>query len=282
MSTERERRLEVRDEGVYDLDKDDWALYDPWGSREGHQQFLDLIIGKPLGVGRADKQLSEFTYEELVEERDLLDRVARVLSIELDVDYIAALERLDGYYSSAQIAGREPATLRDALDVGPISLDVLDREVKRLERTDSELEEKLKPDEAVMLDRGDDSEPGEINEMGRVMLSADTDRARLLTDPYELTRAYLQACELHDAYSGEEGRRRFEGDFRHATEAGQDLVGTLKLERQRDEQAMKRWRAEDARRLREEHERAERARKRELKRDINDADDELRKLWGTD
>jgi hypothetical protein len=199
----------------------------------------------------------ELTYSELVENRPLFDRVARAVSIELDVEYVRALEELDRWHSAGGPRDSGEVTLATALEVAPVSADALSRDVKRLELAD------LEQEEAVAADRAGETVDAVVDDLGQVRFSDEVDRARLLTDPYELAKAYLEACDLDDAYRGEEGRHEFERDFRTQVEAGVDYIATLRHRQEEEERKGERARAQRVRAHQEERERRERARRRQ-------------------
>jgi hypothetical protein len=226
---------------------------------------------RPVRSGRQDSRLADVTYEELVADSALLDRVVRAICLERDCDYVTALDELERWHDQADLTGdSEDVAFDKVLDCSPLSLDRLQTDVMALERDDDEQHE------AIALSRDVTPAPeGEVTEHGQVKLADHVDRARLLTDSYEFECAYLEVRELSHYADGDEGRREFEADYRAHVEAGLDLVGTLQLARHRDEAAHKEGRASAAQAAREGHEREKRARRRRASEEIRAKLEEL-------
>lgn len=193
--------------------------------------------------------------------RRLLDRVVRALSIELDLDYPAALAELESLAArAADLAGHGDATalnLRTVLTT-PGSAVTLDRFEDDVAAIGADTTESAR---AVLLDKSlPEPVPGERDESGgKVLLDDDADRGRLLADPVAVERQFQRARQLSDEYSRAGGREAFEADLRQYVEAGLDLVASLEGEK-RDAAIMVREAEAERRQLaREDAERKRRA-----------------------
>lgn len=194
----------------------------------------------------------DIEYEKLVEDRPLFDRVVRAISMDRDFDYLQALEWLDNQFSRR--LDHEPSSLRAVIEDSAVSLNTFSRDVAEIAERDDKREAALEDADGV-----GPAPEGEVLPNGQIMLADDADKARLLVDPVEHERAYLAACELEDAYKGEEGRKQFDADFRQHVEAGLDLVAMLRVSDREAELAARRRAEEDKQRRWEATERKKRA-----------------------
>jgi hypothetical protein len=209
--------------------------------------------------------LGYMTLAQLYEDRDLLDKVVRAVSLEIDEGYaesLAALEQWAG--AAASLAGHNSGTrlrLGAIVDKSPLTLDRLERDVCDIGgRT-----EKARTFLLSRISRDLPPEPEgnvETDRRGNVLISADRDRGALLADPVEVEREYQAARHLDDAYTGPDGRERFEEDLRVQTEGGVDLVATLQHQRREAELNRVNLDAEHRELTRERFERERRAKER--------------------
>lgn len=211
----------------------------------------------------SSRRLRDYTLGQLYEfgNRAILDRVTRALSIELDEDYLGALDALQIYAeSAAQFAGHDDSgfmPLWAIIERSPMTLDTLERDVGKISKRAAAAEM------TITLDRNLPDEPeGEVDERGQVLLDAGADRGALLADPVTLERNFQAARQLSDEYTGHDGRERFERDNRAFVEGGVSLVGTLEARRRESAVQAKTLTAERAQLAREYHERRRRAEKR--------------------
>lgn len=229
------------------------------------------------------EQIAAVTYSELLADHALFDRVVRAVSLARDLDYLEALE--DVRDSARNIDG-DP-TLEQIFEKGLVDLDDVCRDIVKMEareiaaEPEVELLDSSDPDRQVSIEATD--------EIGRVLLADDVDRAKLLTDPYTIERAWLKVQDLDDrgAYSrsavdgdGLDGRQRFEREYRAHIEDGVDLVASLEAARRQEEiaqrdtdEATTALAAAD----REEVERGDRAKRRELEAQRDEIDAKLRR-----
>lgn len=201
--------------------------------REVEREEQEGTYQNPLAPREPSRrqQLAGMTYADLVasENRTLLDQVVRAVATECDLDYLEALEQLQDWHDSGgtQTLGQ----MLNHLEVDAVFRDVIAMEERETPPPAPEVE---------MLDSSDPERQVSIeatDELGRVVLADGVDRARLLTDPYTIERAWLRAQELDDrgAYAGGAdrlgdgltGRERFEVHYREHIEEGADLVASL-------------------------------------------------------
>jgi hypothetical protein len=210
----------------------------------------------------------DLTHEQLIAQPRAHDWVLRAICLEHDCDYLAAMTRLEEWSNDARLDnGGKPVELSRVIsDYSPIAITQFNQDVLTLEWA---------TEKVLSLDRAANPEAtpapeGEVDESGTVLLDNDVDRARLLTDPYELERAYLTACDLDPSFQGTDGRQRFEQAYRSHVEAGKDYVATLQREQHRREIHLARSQAEARQQRWEENERRERARKHAAREQIQD------------
>jgi hypothetical protein len=184
------------------------------------------------------EQIGALSYDELLADRTLLDRVARAVCLNRDCGYMEAFEYLEewcGYASTSRQTARSEVTIADMLgDSGPASFAAVCCDVVLMEREDASAKADVAALDVVLLDSTDakidqlEVSLDEINEAGQVQLSDRSDRAFLLTDAYTIERAWLRAKELTNAYDDPEtGRADFEQHYRLNIEAGLDFVAGL-------------------------------------------------------
>jgi hypothetical protein len=225
--------------------------------------------------------LGEMSFDQLLEDRGLFDRVARALCLARDCSYLEALDWLHEWAGRA--AGRVPkgeVTIFDLLGdsaSGAVGFDGVARDVIRMEREEAgaKADRSL---ETITLDSTDPKAgelqvaPDEVDGAGKVQLPESSDRAFLLTDDYTRERAWLRAKELSTAYSKEGGREKFEADYREHIEAGVDFVATLEWAggAAHAQQVMEEHRALERQEMRESAERERRAEERRLDAEVHE------------
>jgi hypothetical protein len=214
--------------------------------------------------------LDEISYDDVLADKRTLDYVARAICLERDCDYLTALEDLQGWRE--QCEGTD-VTLRAVIEdtSSPLELRQLCNVVMELELSETSREQ------AIVLSADVPSSPsGETNEHGQVKLASDVDRARLLTDPYEIEAAFLAARELSPTLYAD--RETFELEYRSYVEAGLDLVATIQLQRHRAELGRQQVRSTTAQQRYEQSERARRAQRREAAEAVQKNLDKLEDL----
>jgi hypothetical protein len=226
-----------------------------WSEHPAVRDHLETIV-RELGQGAVPSAATrlDIAYDDLVEDNQLLDYVVRAICLERDCDYLTALEQL---WSWHELHNGQDKTLRAIIEESsPISFGQLRRDVVELERSAGAA------DGAMILSADLTPQPsGETNEHGQVILAEGADRARLLTDSYELERAFLAARDLSPTRYAH--REAFEAEYRLHVEAGVDLVATLQLDQHNAEVGRQQARKQTAQQRREQGKREERARRRE-------------------
>jgi hypothetical protein len=230
------------------------------------------------------EQITALSYDELLADRPLLDRLVRAVGLSRDLDYIEALEEIQSWND-----GSNP-TVGRLLQRGQVDGDVLCRDLIAMEDRETVHSET----EVALLDSSDPKRQVSIeaaDEMGRIYLADGVDRAHLLTDAYTIEYAWLKAKELdgRGAYAGEgdrlgdglTGRERFERDYRAHIEEGVDLVASLEAEHRRataDDLSPEQLADIEAADRRELYEREKRAEKQRLQDEIDERQERLGRL----
>lgn len=220
------------------------------------------------------EQIASLTFDELLADRFLLDRMTRAVSLARDLDYMEALEELRSWSPGGT------STVAAVFDIAPISLDDVCSDVVKMEAAE------IVPEAEELLDSSDPERRVSIeatDEIGRIILADGVDRAFLLTDTYTIERAWLKARDLDErgVYRSENlgdgltGRERFEQHYREHIEDGADLVASLEAE-DRLRRGPGPGGAGPSTLRRETHERAERAERRKLEAQRDEADAKLR------
>jgi len=206
--------------------------------------------------------LAQTPVDEFLADRTKLHQVAKALSRELGIDYVAAVERLARAAEKARTktlaAGKQPITLHRALsDAGiSVSLDAIERDVKHREEKAAREAPTPRP-------------PGSTDAHGNVLFDANVDLDALLADDVAPMRAFRKARDM-GLIAGSDGdrdraRAAFAETWRLHTDQGIDYVGTLQL----------RQHEREVRRLVEEYERrADQAAKLAREDRIRDAERE--------
>jgi hypothetical protein len=245
--------------------------------------WLRELKGSGPGAAREPsrrEQIAAMTYDELLADRFLLDRLTRAVGLACDLDYLEALEKFRGWSEGGnptvgQIFAKSPADLDD------VCRDIVKMEAREVvQGPQVELLDSSDPDRQVSI--------GATDELGRILLPDEVDRARLLTDAYAIERAWLKVQDLdhRGAYArgvvdsaGLDGRQRFEREYRAHIEDGVDLVASLEathrkeqVEQRETDEATKALAAAD----REEVERGDRAKRRKLEAQRAEIDAKLR------
>lgn len=223
--------------------------------------------------------IGDTSLDELYEDRALLDRFTRAICLALDIDYVEAFERIDEWADLTARGPKGDVTVYALLGrgaPGPASFDAVCRDVIRLEKEDADARAEGGL-EVVTLDSTDPKagelqvDPDEVDGAG-VRLPESSDRAFLLTDDYTIESAWLRAKELSTTYSDENGREKFEADYREDIEAGIDFIATLEWAggAAHAQQVMEEHRRLERREMREAAERERRAEERRLEREVEE------------
>lgn len=230
------------------------------------------------------EQIAALTYDELLADRPLLDRLVRAVGLNCDLDYIEALEEIQSWND-----GGNP-TVGRLLQRGQVDDDVLCRDVIAMEERET-----VDPEpEVALLDSSDPERQVSIeaaDEMGRIYLADGVDRAHLLTDAYTVEHAWLKTKDLDDrgVYAGDgdrlgdglTGRERFERDYRAHIEEGVDLVASLEAAHRRataDDLSAEQVADIEAADRREPFEREKRAETQRLQKEIDERQERLGRL----
>jgi hypothetical protein len=176
------------------------------------------------------------TWATLTEDRDRLNRVVRSLSVELGVDYLTALERLQAWFADAGRFSAEPATLAKALKLAGLSVTALESRAIQL-KIGSTLPG---ASEAIRLAREarEQAREEDVDDLGRVRFGPEGQDRRVAIvagDELALTREYLQYRDT-PADPGQHitgnlparmVREDFEEQARSWAELGFDVVATF-------------------------------------------------------
>ena len=265
----------------------DWmnAGYPPPGT-DAYRTFLAEREADPSSKPTRAAEIRGLSYRDLLEDRQLLDRVARAVSLNTGCEYVEALDQLSRWNSRVSVDPTYDATVAEVLDKGPSALDRVCSDVIAMEQAEVAVADaaivfldSCDPEARVSLDDVDDS--------GQVALLDGVDRAKLLTDPYIRERAWLRAKELDqrglytadvDLGDGLDARGRFDRDYRQNIEDGVDLVATMDAAH-RAEVAQEESLADRSKQVqREALEREKRAERRELEAQAAETQDRLRRL----